>query len=72
MEFTLGFSRTQGEKDYIFVDFNRFSKMTHFITCKTTDDACHIVDLFFNEVVRLHVISRSIVSDRDSKFLSFF
>ena len=72
LDFVLGLSKTAHRHESILVIVDRFSKMAHFVPCSKTADASRVATLFFNEIVKLHGLPRSMVSDRDVRFTSYF
>jgi hypothetical protein len=72
MDFVVGLPRSPRGKDAIWVVVVRLTKSAHFIPMKTTNSASELVPLYMKEVIRLHSVPKSIVSDRDSKFVSKF
>ena len=71
MEFVLGIPHTQRGKDSIFVVFDRFSKIVHFISCKKNNDTSKVEEFFFFRIVRLHGVPKTITSNRDTWFWVF-
>ncbi len=71
MDFVGPFPPSRGS-DYLWVIICRLTSMVHLVPINTTTRASDLATLFIREVVRLHGLPKSIVSDRDSKFTSTF
>ena len=72
MEFVLSLPRTSKKHDSILVVVDRFSKIVCFIPYSKTSNASKVPQLYFDKVVKHHGVSKTIVSDRDVKFTSYF
>ncbi|CAA7401494.1 unnamed protein product [Spirodela intermedia] len=72
MDFILGLLCTARRHDSIMVVVNRFSKMAHFVPCLKTSDTSKVPSLYFREILRLHGLPKSIVSDHDVRFTKHF
>jgi hypothetical protein len=72
MDFITQLPKTKTGNDAIVVFVDVFSKMVHFAPSRTTATAPETARLFFNTVIKLHGLPKSIVSDQDAKFTSCF
>jgi len=71
MDFVGPFPKSQGY-DYLWVIICRLTSMVHLVPVNMTIKASELSLIYIKEVVRLHGLPDSIVSDRDSKFTSKF
>ena len=69
MDFAEGFPRVGG-KSVVLTVVERFSKYAHFVAVGHPYTATSIARVFFDQIVRLHGLPCSIVSDRDPVFTS--
>ncbi|XP_073049492.1 uncharacterized protein [Primulina eburnea] len=72
MDFVVGLPRSQKGFNSIWVIVDRLTKSSHFLPVKTTYSMNQYADVYIQEIVRLHGIPVSIVSDRDPRFTSEF
>lgn len=71
MDFVGPFPEVNG-LDYIWVVLCRLTSTVHLIPTRTTITAAELAPLFMDNIVRLHGLPETIVSDRDPKFTSLF
>ena len=73
MDFVVRIPRTKDGHYAIWVIADRLTKSAHFLPVRTTYTMDKYAEIYVKEVVRLHGVPLSIVSDRDSRFtLSFW
>ena len=72
MDFVSGFPLTQQKHDFIWVIVDKLTKSAHFIPVRIYYSMDRLVELCVDEIVRLHGVPLSIMSDRDPRFTSSF
>lgn len=72
MDFVTCLPRTQKKNDAVWVIVDRLTKSAHFLPMRMTMPMPQLAQLYLSEIVRLHGVPVSIVSDRDTRFLSRF
>ncbi|MCH89977.1 retrotransposon protein, partial [Trifolium medium] len=72
MDFVSGLPKTTKGNDCIWVIVDRLTKSAHFIAFKTGTLIPKLAEIYVDQIVRLHGIPSSIVSDRDPRFTSRF
>ena len=72
MDFVSGFPLTQQKHDSVWVIVDRLTKSAHFIPVRIDYSMDRLPELYVDEIVRLHGVPLSIVSDRDPRFTSRF
>nr|GEU78870.1 retrotransposon protein, putative, Ty3-gypsy subclass [Tanacetum cinerariifolium] len=72
MDFVSGLPRTASGHDTIWVIIDRQTKSAHFLPMKKTDSMEKLTRLYLKEIVCMHGVPVSIISDRDSHFTSRF
>ncbi|MCI49420.1 retrotransposon protein, partial [Trifolium medium] len=70
MDFVSGLTKTSKGHAVIWVVVDRLTKSAHFIAINTGMLIPKLAEIYIEQVVRLHGIPSSIVSDRDPRFTS--
>jgi len=69
MDFIKKLPRTTSGFDTIWVIVDRLTKSAHFLAIKETDKIEKLSKTYIKEIVRMHGVPISIISDRDSRLL---
>ena len=72
MDFVVGLPSIHVGYDAIWMIVDRLNKSTHFLAIRNNFSLNRLAELYINEIVKLHGVLVSIVSDQDPRFTSRF
>ncbi|GFS40853.1 hypothetical protein Acr_00g0070880 [Actinidia rufa] len=72
MDFVTGLPKSPRGHDAVWVVVDRLTKTAHFLPIRVSDSVKALSHLYVREIVRLHGVPVSIVSDRDPRFTARF
>jgi hypothetical protein len=72
MDFIVGLPKTSKGFDSIWVIVDHLTKSAHFISVQTIYPTIRYAKIYFERIVSLHGIPKTIVSDRGTQFVSNF
>jgi len=71
-DFVTSLPNTPRGNDAIWVSVDRLTKSAHFLPINITFPVAQLAKIYIQDIVKLHGVPSSIVSDRDSRFTSRF
>ena len=72
MDFIVGLPNTSRHHDSIWVIVDRLTKTAHFLPVHTTHKTEKYTEIYVDQIVRLHGIPKTIISDRGALFVARF
>ena len=70
MDFVTHLPRTSRRHDAVWVIVDRLTKSAHFLAVRMTFTLEEFCSLYIREIIRLHGVLLSIISDRDPRFMT--
>jgi hypothetical protein len=72
MDFIVGLPNTSQKHDSIWVIVDRLTKIAHFLPVRTTYNAKKYAEIYLDQIVRLHGVPKTIISNHGAQFIARF
>jgi hypothetical protein len=72
MDFIVGLPNTSQKHDSIWVIVDRLTKTAHFLPVHTTFTVKKYAEIYIEQIIRLHGVPKTIITDRGAQFIAHF